>query len=180
MGDELLVREGQGAESQSPCFSPHLENRSAAGLRSMGVSKPLPPGPQSLPPGARSSQLPQSALGEKRVRRRLRHLAAEAHHRHRSRMLWWTLAMLPQLPLLVRGPGAGGRGEQGSALLCTETRGGTALAWAGKQLRAARRARNCGDRWQPAGGEAWQLALPAFPAVVCRQCTGNGCPPSRR
>jgi hypothetical protein len=35
------------------------------------------------------------------VRRRLRHLALEGHRRHQRRLLWWSLAMLPQLPLMV-------------------------------------------------------------------------------
>lgn len=43
----------------------------------------------------------QALLTEKRVRRRLRLLAAEGHRKHRSRMLWWALALLPQLPLMV-------------------------------------------------------------------------------
>lgn len=42
-----------------------------------------------------------SSLTEKHVRRRLRVMLSDAHRRHRSRMLWWLLALVPQLPLMA-------------------------------------------------------------------------------
>lgn len=42
-----------------------------------------------------------TAFREKLVRRRLRHVAADGRRRHMTRLLWWMLAMVPQLPLMV-------------------------------------------------------------------------------
>ena len=38
---------------------------------------------------------------ERLVRRRLRHLVAEGKRRHRTRLVWWMLALVPQIPLMV-------------------------------------------------------------------------------
>jgi hypothetical protein len=40
-------------------------------------------------------------LKEKVVRRRLRLLALQGKRRHRRRIFWWSLAMIPQIPLMV-------------------------------------------------------------------------------
>lgn len=35
------------------------------------------------------------------MRRQLRHVAAGGRRRHAMRLVWWTLAMVPQLPLML-------------------------------------------------------------------------------
>ena len=51
-----------------------------------------------LPPLHPAPHLPtQTAYREKLVRRRLRHVAADGRRRHTMRLLWWTLAMVPQV-----------------------------------------------------------------------------------
>ena len=40
-------------------------------------------------------------IQEKLVRRRLRLLVHEGKRRHRTRLLWWSLALVPQLPLML-------------------------------------------------------------------------------
>lgn len=40
-------------------------------------------------------------LAERLVRRRLRCLALQGQRRHRTRILWWSFAMIPQLPLML-------------------------------------------------------------------------------
>ena len=42
-----------------------------------------------------------SEMKEKLVRRRLRLLAVESIKRHRRRLLWWSLAAVPQIPLML-------------------------------------------------------------------------------
>lgn len=42
-----------------------------------------------------------TSFKEKLVRRRLRHVASDGRRRHTTRLLWWALAMVPQLPLMV-------------------------------------------------------------------------------
>jgi hypothetical protein len=43
----------------------------------------------------------QAAFKERMVRRQLRHVAAGGRRRHAVRLVWWTLAMVPQLPLML-------------------------------------------------------------------------------
>ena len=56
----------------------------------------------------------QTAFRERQVRRELRHVAADGRRRHSRRLVWWTLAMLPQVCVRVRvrvwGGGAEGWG----------------------------------------------------------------------
>lgn len=56
-------------------------------------SIPAKPGPMEV--------IYPTAFREKLVRRRLRHVAAEGRRRHMTRLVWWSLAMVPQLPLMV-------------------------------------------------------------------------------
>jgi hypothetical protein len=43
----------------------------------------------------------QTAYKERMVRRQLRHVAASGRRRHATRLVWWTLAMLPQVGSLI-------------------------------------------------------------------------------
>ncbi|KAL4445774.1 hypothetical protein ABPG77_008973 [Micractinium sp. CCAP 211/92] len=54
---------------------------------------PAKPGPMEV--------IYPTAFREKLVRRRLRHVAAEGRRRHMTRLMWWALAMVPQLPLML-------------------------------------------------------------------------------
>lgn len=40
---------------------------------------------------------PQTAFREKLVRRRLRHVCADSRRRHTTRLMWWVLALVPQV-----------------------------------------------------------------------------------
>ncbi|KAI7842265.1 hypothetical protein COHA_003906 [Chlorella ohadii] len=42
-----------------------------------------------------------TAFREKLVRRRLRHVCADSRRRHTTRLMWWVLALVPQLPLML-------------------------------------------------------------------------------
>ncbi|EFN57694.1 hypothetical protein CHLNCDRAFT_142893 [Chlorella variabilis] len=42
-----------------------------------------------------------TAYKERMVRRQLRHVAADGRRRHTMRLVWWMLAMVPQLPLML-------------------------------------------------------------------------------
>lgn len=62
-------------------------------------------GPKGKADQTPPASLRQTAFREKLVRRRLRHVCADGRRRHTTRLLWWVLALVPQ----VRWAGGGYR-----------------------------------------------------------------------